>query len=284
MHRCLREIALLVVMVVCCAAAGTARADGRGAMAPAAKAELDRGLERFKAKDYAGAIAAFDAGYAIDAKPEFLYVKAQAQRMSGDCRKAIETYLAYLATHPPEDKVEYANANIERCERQLAAAPGPGDASEPSESEPAEQPPATTSTTPTTTAPATGARPATTTATTPRQQGDELAGGTSRWRDRRGLWLAGSAAVALGIGITFTTLARSAANDAGEAEDLESWEASRDVWARDRRIAQVATVVGLGLGVYATIRFATIKEPKPRVAVGVGAGPGSGVLVIGGRW
>ena len=244
MHRCLREIALLVAMVICGAAAGTARADGRGTMAPAAKAELDRGLERFKAKDYAGAIAAFDAGYAIDAKPEFLYVKAQAQRLSGDCRKAIETYLAYLATHPPEDKVEYANANIERCERQLAAAPGPSDASsEPGESEPVEAPPASAST-----------APATTTATTTGRQGEESEGGTSRWRDRRGLWLAGSAAVALGIGVTFTTLARSAANDAGEAEDLEGWEASRDAWARDRRIAEVATVVGVGLGRHHPVR------------------------------
>jgi tetratricopeptide (TPR) repeat protein len=285
MRRCLRDIALLVAIVICCAAAGIARADGRGAMAPAAKAELDRGLERFKAKDYAGAIAAFDAGYAIDAKPEFLYVKAQAQRLSGDCRKAIETYLAYLATHPPDDKVEYANANIERCERQLAAAPGPSDASnEPSESEPVEQSPAGTNTTPATAAPATGARPATTTATATRQQGEEPEGGTSRWRDRRGLWLAGSAAVALGIGVTFTTLARSAANDAGEAQDLEGWEASRDVWARDRRIAEVATVVGVGLGAVAAIRFARVKEPKRRVAIGVGAGPSTGVLVIGGRW
>jgi len=161
MRRCLLEIALLVALVICCAAAGSARADGKG-MAPAAKAELDRGLERYKAKDYAGAIAAFDAGYAIDAKPEFLYVKAQAQRMSGDCRKAIETYLAYLATHPPEDKVEYANANIERCEKQLAAEPAGGTA-EPGEAEPAE-PPATS---PAPQRPQGGTGSGTTTAATP---------------------------------------------------------------------------------------------------------------------
>lgn len=277
MRRCLHDIALIAAMVVCCAAAGPARADGR--MAPAAKTELDRGLERFKAKDYAGAIAAFDAGYAIDAKPEFLYVKAQAQRLSGDCRKAIETYLAYLATHPPDDKVEYANANIERCERQLAAStPASGEPGEPSDSEPAEPLPA-----PAATAAPTSARPAPPASAT-RQQGEVPEGGASRWRDRRGLWLAGSGAVALGLGVTFAVLARTAASDAGAAEDLEAWEASRDAWARDRRVAEVATVLGLGLGVVAAIRFATVEQPKRRVAIGVGAGPSAGVLVIGGRW
>jgi hypothetical protein len=255
MPRCRHSWVLAVVL----STAGVAAAEGP-TMAPAAKAQLDRGLERFKAKDYAASIAAFDAGYAIDPKPEFLYVKAQAQRLGGDCRTAIATYRAYLATHPPHDKVEYAAANIDRCEKQIAAEPAPAVQPE----EPAPQP-----------SPAPPAAPPESPPLVPSD-----AAPRSRWSDRTAWAIAGGGAVAIGVGAAFALLARGAANDATNAEDLFEWEAAHDTWARDRRVAQVATVVGLGLGVVAAVRFATAPAAGARVAVS----HGGGMVMVEGRW
>src|SRR5438046_3550488 len=102
-------------------------------MQPTAKAELDRGLERFAAHDYVTAIAAFDAGYAIDPHPDFLYAKAQAQRLGGDCRSAIDTYTAFLASAPPASESELAKGNIAKCQQLLAASHPVEPAVEPSQ-------------------------------------------------------------------------------------------------------------------------------------------------------
>ena len=248
------------IVAVVLATASMAAADP---MAPAAKAQLDRGLERFKAKDYAAAIAAFDAGYAIDPKPEFLYVKAQAQRLGGDCRTAIATYRAYLATHPPHDKVEYANANIDRCEKQLAAEPAAP--AQPEEPAPAPSPPPP--------------QPATARPAPPPLVPSDVAP-RSRWSDRTSWAIAGGSAVALGVGVAFALLARGAADDATNAEDLFEWEAAHDAWAVDRRVAQGATLVGLALGVAAAVRFASAPTAGARVAVS----HGGGMVMVEGRW
>ena len=85
----------------------------------AALVELERGEQLFRAKDYAGAIAAFEAGYALDPQSIFLYDKAQAQRLSGDCAGAIATYKAFLATKPPDNEALRARKNIATCEATL---------------------------------------------------------------------------------------------------------------------------------------------------------------------
>src|SRR5204863_3154893 len=88
---------------------------------PAAKVQFDRGSERFGAHDYAAAIAAFDAGYAIDPHPDFLYAKAQAQRLGGDCRGALGTYRAFLETSPAAEEAQLARDNVAKCEHVLVA-------------------------------------------------------------------------------------------------------------------------------------------------------------------
>lgn len=84
-------------------------------MSDDAKHLLDHGQELFLAHDYTGAIAAYDAGFALDPHPDFLYAKAQAQRLAGDCPGAIQSYQGFLASSPPDAEAKIARFNIDRC-------------------------------------------------------------------------------------------------------------------------------------------------------------------------
>jgi tetratricopeptide (TPR) repeat protein len=86
---------------------------------------LERGLRSYAVGRYDEAIAAFQRGYELDARPDFLYALGQAQRMRGDCKAAAASYRAYLRTAPPERAAAPARQNLERCEQQLAGAPPP---------------------------------------------------------------------------------------------------------------------------------------------------------------
>jgi hypothetical protein len=90
-------------------------------MADAAKEELLRGEAQVKAGDYSSAIASYEAGFAIDPHPDFLYAKGQAQRLNGDCAGAIQSYQGFLATSPSEGMVKATRYNITRCEAEIAA-------------------------------------------------------------------------------------------------------------------------------------------------------------------
>lgn len=100
-----------------------------GAAAPAAAAPadelLERGLRSYAVGRYDEAIASFQRGYELEARPEFLYALGQAQRMRGDCKAALSSYRAYLRTSPPERSAAPARQNAARCEQQLTAAPSP---------------------------------------------------------------------------------------------------------------------------------------------------------------
>jgi len=86
---------------------------------------LERGLRSYAVGRYDEAIAAFQRGYELEARPDLLYALGQAQRMKGDCRAAVASYRAYLRTSPPERSAAPARQNLERCERELASAPPP---------------------------------------------------------------------------------------------------------------------------------------------------------------
>jgi tetratricopeptide (TPR) repeat protein len=86
---------------------------------------LERGLRSYAVGRYDEAIAAFQRGYELEARPDFLYALGQAQRMKGDCRDAVASYRAYLRTSPPERGAAPARQNLERCEHELANAPPP---------------------------------------------------------------------------------------------------------------------------------------------------------------
>ena len=109
----MRTLALLVTLALARAAVA----------APAAAELLERGLRSYAVGRYDEAIAAFQRGYELEPRADFLYALGQAERMKGDCRAAVASYRAYLRTSPPERAAAPARQNLERCERELASAP-----------------------------------------------------------------------------------------------------------------------------------------------------------------
>jgi hypothetical protein len=99
--------------------------------------------QHFAAEEYDLAADALARAHAIDPRPEFLYARAQAERLGGDCRSAVPLYEQFLRTQPPETHAEDARVNLAKCAGALAAA------GEPAEAAPAPAP-----------APATGPAPA----------------------------------------------------------------------------------------------------------------------------
>jgi hypothetical protein len=272
MRRC-RASALSCVAVLAVQLA-TAHADPRP-MKPDAKQELDHGIASMEKRDYVAAIASFDVGYALDPHPDFLYVKAQAQRMGGDCRAALGTYKAFLATNPPRREADRANANIKKCEEMLATSPI--------------APPIETTDSKTETPPSKDEFK--------KQDLTSLRGGSSRdiapppqtdtvpwWHDRIGLTLAISGAVALAGGVGFTLLAQKDTSDAANAGDLSEWRAAQDAWDRDHVIAGVGFALGVGLAGAAIIRFATADHSVKSSPVGITSTRDGTVVFLGGRW
>ena len=92
-------------------------------MRPEAAALYTRGLERFAARDYAGAIADLEAGYAIEPRREFLFAEGQAKRLAGDCKGAVALYQRFLATNPTAVQANATQIALGRCAQHLADHP-----------------------------------------------------------------------------------------------------------------------------------------------------------------
>jgi tetratricopeptide (TPR) repeat protein len=266
MRRCLASAIAIAVLVP--ALAGAQPRPTRPVSATA-KRELERGLALFEARDYAAAIGAFDAGYAIDPHPDFLYAKAQAQRIGGDCRGALATYDAFLARKPPEKEAARAKANMARCTELLAVSAPPIAvlAPEPPAPAPASPPPA----------PAPAPAPAS-------MRDDRAHPARAWWRDRPGLVLAGTGVAALATGATFAWLARSSATAATDAPDLLGWYEREAVHRRDRTIAGISAGAGAALIAAAAVRFAWARHTTGDRTVAATVAPGGAVVWLGGSW
>ena len=92
-------------------------------MRPEAAALYTRGLERFATRDYAAAVADFEAGYAIDPRREFLFAEGQAKRLAGDCKGAVALYQRFLATNPTGVQANATQMALGRCAQHLADHP-----------------------------------------------------------------------------------------------------------------------------------------------------------------
>lgn len=92
---------------------------------PEARAHLERGMRHYEAQDYERAVSEFRAGYTLEPHRHFLYAIGQAERMRGNCERAIAAYNSFLRTNPPTSEAERASQNIERCEASLAQTPPP---------------------------------------------------------------------------------------------------------------------------------------------------------------
>jgi hypothetical protein len=109
-------------------ASTTARGQPQGG---AALADWERGLERYQAGDYEGAIAAFSASYQAEPQRATLFAWAQAERLSGDCPSAILLYRRYLEAEPGERQAEAARDQIRRCEEATRPPAPPAPATSP---------------------------------------------------------------------------------------------------------------------------------------------------------
>lgn len=86
---------------------------------------LRAGLQAYKEARYEDAIEQFEAAYAIDPNPAYLYAWAQAERESGDCQSAVRLYERFLEGAVEPAAAEAARKNIERCDSQRPTPPPP---------------------------------------------------------------------------------------------------------------------------------------------------------------
>ena len=88
-----------------------------------ARATADQGIALFEQHDFAGAAAKFEAAYALDRNPEYLFNGAQAYRHGGDCIRAADLYGRFLSAvpQPPnEDKIRVWYASQMQCAKERA--------------------------------------------------------------------------------------------------------------------------------------------------------------------
>ncbi|HTA20999.1 MAG TPA: hypothetical protein VK989_17015 [Polyangia bacterium] len=89
-------------------------------MRPEARTLYDRGLAAYQSKDYATAIGAFEQGFALEPRREFLFANAQARRLAGDCRGAVPLYQRFLEMGPPAVQASATQIALGRCAQQMA--------------------------------------------------------------------------------------------------------------------------------------------------------------------
>lgn len=216
-------------------------------MRPDAQLLFDRGLARYAAHDYPGAIADFQAGYALEPRREFLFAEGQARRLAGDCKGAIALYQRFLATGPPAVQVNATQIALGRCAQLLAERP---EVVVVQPSRPATPPPPP----------------------------------PVWWRDRWGLALTGGGAAALAIGAGFLAGAYAARDDAEDAPVLETYDAR---WSRAesrRAIAVGALVVGAGLGAAGITRFVLVRRRAKATERTAAIWVGPGMVGVGGSF
>jgi tetratricopeptide (TPR) repeat protein len=215
-------------------------------MRPEAQERYARGLERFGAHDYAGAIADFEAGYALEPRREFLFAEGQAKRLAGDCKGAVALYQRFLATNPSSVQANATQMALGRCAQHLADHPDVV-VVEPPKPAPLPPPP-----------------PA------------------KWWLDPWGLAASGAGIVAIGVGGGFIAAAYSARGDAQAATTLaevdERWSAA----ASRRTIGVVALGAGSILVAAGAYRLMTLKRAADRRDVVVSVTPQ--MVVVGGTF
>lgn len=100
-------------------AAAAADASGR--------AHFQRGQRLSASGEYAAAYREFAAGYALTARPLFLFNMAEAARASGDLARARENYLEFLRVDPNSELAVTAQARLADLDRAAGGGPSSDD-------------------------------------------------------------------------------------------------------------------------------------------------------------
>lgn len=259
-------------------------------MSKAARPYFLRGRRHFEARRYADAIAEFAAGYAIDANPDFLYARGQAERLSGDCEGATRSYRAFLATSPPASEAALAEKNITRCAPAVVAEPPvepapatPSPAVGPSAEEPGASPPVV---------PPPAASPPAASVEAPKPAPVFSPRGTAPPAEKlwyRDAWagaLVGSGVAALTVGVIYLVSADGHVDVATYAESLEDYDHESALADEQRTVGTWAMAAGgllLGAGI---VRWYLLPAPRTGspVAVDVTARAGGGFLLVRGSF
>jgi tetratricopeptide (TPR) repeat protein len=100
---------------------------------------VERAEAYFLDQKYAESSEMFSNAFEISGQPKYLYARAQAERLGGNCTLALQLYDRFLATQPAEPAAGQARVNRERCERvvpDVEEVPPPPPEAEPDPSSP----------------------------------------------------------------------------------------------------------------------------------------------------
>jgi tetratricopeptide (TPR) repeat protein len=107
----------LVVVALAVLASPLAHADRQKTRR--ANEHRENGLAAYKAEDYAAAAAEFAAAYALVADRGLLFAWAQAERLAGNCEKAIDLYAKFLESDPGKRDRKAATLALTACADQV---------------------------------------------------------------------------------------------------------------------------------------------------------------------
>ncbi|MEA2699210.1 MAG: hypothetical protein QOI66_3481, partial [Myxococcales bacterium] len=209
------------------------------------------------AKKYPAAIQELEAGYALDPRREFLFAEAQAQRLAGDCQRAVPLYQRFLATEPSALQASAAQVGLARCAQQMATATPtpPAGSAGPSPTVPPPAPPAP--------------------APPPLQ---------ARYRDPLGGALLGAGVIGLGVGAGFLIGSLTASNNATTYDDYNRQRATIE---RRWNIGVVGLTSGAlltGTAIYRYHSLPTATSTSSATLIGGTVAPGYRGLLLQGQF
>jgi len=73
------------------------------------------GYRAFNNKDYKTAIAEFEIAYRLDPEVPLLFTWAQAERLGGNCKRALELYQKYLYSEINQEQAAFTRERIKEC-------------------------------------------------------------------------------------------------------------------------------------------------------------------------
>jgi tetratricopeptide (TPR) repeat protein len=215
------------------------------AYADDSEAHYEKGKQLYAEKDFAGAVAEFQAARAIDPQPRYVFNLAQAQRMAGRCGDAIASYEAFLATGPVEAQAGVARAGIEKCKPPPPPVTAPVPPTVPAQAPLFQQP----------------------------VHRDVVERPRPRWyRDRWGDALVAAGAASAITSVSLYVLARRAASATFKTGTVDEYEANRErAGTRQTWAAVMAGVSALFVG-GGVVRFVTVDREPGSGTIAVAAG------------
>lgn len=222
----MRTSVVLCVFIVAVAAQGPAMAQkqkGDRPMKIKAERHFNRALKLFREKKFKDAAGEFERAHTVDPRPDILFAWAQAERISGDCDKAVELYNDLRELDLPPADSRAVLEGLERCDAVGRQQPPPD---EPKQSPPPETDPGKAEAMAKTEAPS--------------------AEGSPWWTDPIGDVFLVTGVIGLGVGTGFYVVSSS---DRSAAEDATSYETHVVLQdrAKKRRLISIVALSASGV-------------------------------------